>query len=927
MYIPSIDAKDIYISNHYVKSNPIGYRITKKDNTLNLNKFINSFDNSLDLIELKGIAEKIYDGMDTLSFKKNGKEYSSKIINVTFKYSNKEFNNVAKNTYVKFGYDYRDLLFEDNIARNFHNEIVGVIINTPVCTPVSEELLLPYFKIHKTEKETTYATGRIQNLNSVKDLRNILYKDGFYCNGLHYIRFKRTSGSARVGKCLFIDDRLYPDMHTSEKCGLDINPGDELDLAAWEAYISLPTSSIIDTIQIEPKNILLIDDYESVFTEEAAVTEVGDDGWLYTEQKKTEICNSIWDGQSLIDKSLLGVYEERGMVLLRNKFFKSCCFNSNLQQWFKDNSITKIEQLNGQTLAKNIEDIKLITTPNSIKYLKFGNFMQWINNLPSTFGVVKHDKKTHFFDGELVSTHYQLLNTLQLTFDEVEELLKPSFEYLDLLNTDIDVLKYHIKCKTLDENDDNVMMDKNEIIYKMLNYDCGFEGTKLFYDFKRELIKSYVKNMKKGHILINGTYATLLGNPYEMLLSAIGKFDGASTLAPGTVHNTRYEYGKKLLGCRSPHVTMGNILITTNVEHVGIDKYINLTDQIICINSICENILQRLSGSDFDSDQLIITDHSLLIKAALKNYGVFKVPTCNVSASKRKRFYTPEQLADLDIKTSENKIGEIVNMSQILNSMLWSTVNNNKVSAAECYSQIKELYLDVCQLDVISSLEIDKAKKEYPINCARELNKIKEKYYMSDSSGREIKPSFMGFIAQTKGYRNPEKKCYLHHATTMDFLYRCINKRRSKRNQGSEFIPFSAIFAPLDFCASSVNWRQVKTIIDSVVDVKNFINSVWSRDEYDNNEKYLLSNMAKQELVHEIENMKINKSTMYTLITYIDNPKYSEITRLLFTTLFNYRNETIVDLIRDKKMASSVLEKYDGNGVEIYGMTFVKRFL
>ena len=37
------------------------------------------------------------------------------------------------------------------------------------------------------------------------------------------------------------------------------------DLAAYEAYIALTLSSIIDTIEINPENILVVDDFESVF--------------------------------------------------------------------------------------------------------------------------------------------------------------------------------------------------------------------------------------------------------------------------------------------------------------------------------------------------------------------------------------------------------------------------------------------------------------------------------------------------------------------------------------------------------------------------------------------------------------------------------------------------------------------------------------
>ena len=167
---------------------------------------------------------------------------------------------------------------------------------------------------------------------------------------------KRSSGSARVGKCLFIDDSLYDELHEWEMCGLDIKSGEPVDLAALESYISLSTSSIIGTVEIDPHSILIIDDYDSVFNEEV-VNVFEQDGHLAAKREVVKISNSIWDGQSLADSSLFPVGSHWGMMLLRNKFFKSCCFNCNLQQWFADNGIISVSQLNGFTLAERIEDV------------------------------------------------------------------------------------------------------------------------------------------------------------------------------------------------------------------------------------------------------------------------------------------------------------------------------------------------------------------------------------------------------------------------------------------------------------------------------------------------------------------------------------------------------------------------------------------
>ena len=52
------------------------------------------------------------------------------------------------------------------------------------------------------------------------ELRELFYKDGFDLNEKHYVRYKRSSGSSREGKCLFIEERLSKKMIPWSKCGL-----------------------------------------------------------------------------------------------------------------------------------------------------------------------------------------------------------------------------------------------------------------------------------------------------------------------------------------------------------------------------------------------------------------------------------------------------------------------------------------------------------------------------------------------------------------------------------------------------------------------------------------------------------------------------------------------------------------------------------
>lgn len=929
IYIPSVDAKDLYLANNFKdeSKNKIGYRLVTKTGKVNYNRFINSLDFSLDSEKLREIVKLIYDKKDVFSFKHNGKEYSDKIINVTFKYSSKDFNKVKKNTYVLDGYLLDELEFKDGVAVD-SDIIVGIITSTPIKERTFFDLPDGFEYIEDHDGNYIYTVKTMSVVYSRKQLRDYLYEYGFNCNGNHYIRLKRTSGSARVGKCLFVEERLYPKIHEWEMCGLDIEEGDPVDLAALESYISLPTSSAIDILKIDPKSILIIPDCESKFYEDSVIVEMDKEKRMVAREGKIEICNSIFDGQSLIDVSIMGEYSCYGMVLLRNRFFKSCCFNTNIQQWFEDNGIKEISQLNKDciTLAERIEDIKLITTPNSIKYAKFASLEQWLHNIDSIFSVVKHEKKTHFFKGKMVQAHYQLLNTLQLSQHDVHELLEPSLKYVNALNTDTDVLKYHVKCSILDTygNVSNIFKDKNDIIYTMMNMSNDFYQTKYFYDFKKETCKSYLKNMKKGHILINGNYSVLFGNPYEMLLHSIGEFDiesGDSSLPPGYVHTTRYPYGEKILGCRSPHISTSNVLVSTNMRHDLIDRYFNLTDEIICINAINENILERLSGADYDSDQMIVSNDKILINAALKNYSVFKVPANRVPAKKVKRYYTNAEKSDLDYKTSENKIGEIVNLSQELNTLMWDLINRAQKPLKECYEDIKDIYHDICILNVLSCIEIDKAKKEFDISSNKEIKEIKEKWLRKSFDGKTIKPAFLGFIAQTKGYRDPKKKKYNYHKTSMDYLLREINQYRSEKVK-MEFLPLCECFRFDGYNPNSVNKKQISKIIKMCETTKSSINAVWSKDYYTTEEKYILTSQYKDALLFDIQRLKINIHTMFSLIEHIDMKKYSHISKLLFYVLFNYKNNTIIDIMSKLNPSNSYICENQNGEVELYGIRF-----
>lgn len=917
--IMAIEAKDIYGAMHSVSQSNPEYCIRSADGTLNLKRFTNALDYSLDYLKLLDVYEKRTRRKD-FAFKAGKHMYTKNVICVTFKYAYKEFNKAGKNAYVRNGYSYRDCVCDDGVCIK-DGKLIAIQTNVEIKNPIDDNLLEGYFSFCNGHYDLT---GNIPTIMDKADLRRDLYLNGFKCDGIEYVRYKRSSGSSRVGKCLFVNKILAADMEKWDKCGLDVKEEQDIDLAAWEAYIALPMSSIIDTVEIQPENILVIDDAVSEFEEEVVAVEIENEH-LVSSQKTVKIENKLFDGQSLMDISLFGQYADKGMLLLRNRFFKSCCFNTNLQKWFADNNITDVSQLNGFTLATEISQIKLITTPSSIKYAKFGKIKNWLLNVGTTFGIVKYEKKPRPFSGRMVQAHYQLFNTLQLSYKEMEQVLKPSLDYVSAIRRDPAVLRHEIKFPFSDDGEWSALDSKNEIIFKLLGINDKFAQTKLYYDFRDDLVKGWLRNLKKGHVLVNGNYSTIMGNGMEMLKAAIGTFTGESELLPGQIHSKRFPYGNRLLCSRSPHVTVGNILLVDNKANANYDKYFNLTTEIVCINAAGDNIQQRLNGADYDSDTMLITDNPLLIKCAEKHYKDFKVPTNLTSSVKTRRRYNNADKADLDVKTSVNKIGEIINLSQQLNSLMWERLFKGD-SIQECM----ELYKDICKLAVLSNVEIDRAKKEFVINSTTELNILKRKYRLTDDE-KTVKPFFFKMITTENGFELSDNIKYKYFHTSMDYLQHIINKFhfREGREAKRQEIPFMALVKKPDCNIQQGHYyAQRDSIVQVVRNAKEETKKLFVNNrEMSQSEREVAKAAAweiKQNCIEEIEKMSKSPAVMYLVLRELDNKEYRDVSRYIFEVLFGKPDRAFFQMIKDSKEPVYTLEETEDGNLKFFDFKYVK---
>lgn len=641
-----------------------------------------------------------------------------------------------------------------------------------------EEQFTNLFVNFKFTKDKIFDTENDDECTKIKkkELRQKIYTSIVIIDGIEYCYFKRGASKARTANVIFCKKKHYDELYNPCLLGLKFEIDKEYDITSKEAYVSLIMSGIIGTIEIKPEEILIINDIKSPnFKANQTLTIKDTKGNISQIENKFDVVNNMTDGQALMDES---VYIENELLnkatcaLLRNDFLKANACRTRLQEYWKENNITKVWDMYRGWI--DCSSIKLVITPSSCKYLKFSDqfesekecFEDWLNRIPSTFGVVKIDHMGNYGYSNRLS--YQMLNSMNLNKDnELLNLMDDELKYYKFLKDNTlasssDIKKMTKRNKEINREMRNKMsyfldlvsnskeeeLSTSDMIDSLLKRNNDFKFTKNFKDWKKEQLQDYIANLRLGKVRIkNSIYAIMISCPYEMLVVTTKEnnkidnciMDGWECYCPTFGEN------KKLMAIRNPQINEGNIACLNNKWHdeykyfgyyneEGKAKY----DFVVFINSWNADVMNRLQGCDWDIDSIYLTDNQLLVSKA-EDSQKWATPTNGIKGDdgeNNKKYLNYQTLANLDnyLGGSTMSIGKIVNKSAVFNSYMYHAINNN-------YPQN---YIDKCYeasstLSSFSQIAIDMAKKNFKgLSLTTEMNKLNKKCYIDDE-GKEKK--------------------------------------------------------------------------------------------------------------------------------------------------------------------------------------------
>ena len=771
------------------------------------------------------------------------------------------------------------IILEKNNAKKSANKEQTKLINQEIkeVKKQFEEDTKEYVRFRDIIKELNTNMKEQHSLNR-EEVRIKLYEEGFnltFSKGdksetIEYVYFFRSSSKARVGECLFINKKLAKKITKWLELGIELDDNNA-KVVEMEAYKALISSSKIGNIKLDAsKEILVINDLTS-YSNSLKIAEVNtkiedNNNICVVNRKIGTVKNILFDGQALLDVSVFkeNGYANNSFMTLRNRMFKCCAFNSNIQSfmrdYFGDDYETAIitDKYNRQLFAK---DIKLITTENAMKWEKFNFSMEkWVNAIAeegNKFSICKVDHQSKY--GNKQRTSYQHLNSLNFNADEVRELCKENIEYVNKLKNDENEFKNFLKLTATEVN-------QHEMCLSLLEHNNKFKDTSYFKKYKSKTISEYKKEIQSGKLLFEAENLTVVGNPYVMLLHSVNALDKYIknnvlenfedvTLPVSdkyiSVYTKRFEEGEELASFRNPHNSPCNVGYNVNFRHELMDKYFNFNNSVMAVNLIKTEEQDLKNSEDQDGDFNYVTNNKLIVSKAKYLFRNYPVIVNNVPLSKKSYNNTMLDRAKIDHVLAKGKlnIGESSNLSQIALSFYFGI---------EKTEELEDVFIIN---SVLAQIAIDSAKREFKIDVKKEVNRLRNLKSMQ-KNGVSFKPAFWKYI----DYKKDEDELKLIETNcTMDLIVRELENINNSNRKANIQLSSLLVKEPSDYNVDKYNKaiKLIKLVDDKVREAHD------NKDENFNKEDWLKTELRLyKECLSKLDELKLDKNTVHKIIVY-----------------------------------------------------------
>ena len=155
----------------------------------------------------------------------------------------------------------------------------------------------------------------------------------------------------------------------------------------------------------------------------------------------------------------------------------------------------------------------------------------------------------------------------------------------------------------------------------------------------------------------------------------------------------------------------------------------------------------------------------------------------------------------------------------------------------------------------------------------------------------------------------------------MDYLQTTINGFRIKNPYKKDYLPFVSVLDNSLFRTSSINQKQINKIYSILKRYINERKNIYASDSDTKEEKNEKANKLKEDLINTIELETIGFSTLYRLLSSLEDKENSQIKNLLLEILYLCGNDSFNKAIIQSQNEILQLEEA-GNDIKLFNIGF-----
>lgn len=482
--------------------------------------------------------------------------------------------------------------------------------------------------------------------------------NGFYINGIKYVRLLGTNGGIKNSTIVFVSEELAPELKRRVENGRDQSK--KLVTAKLEAYKALTCSASIPVSF--PKGILVVPDAETEFDSELVRISDECDGEPQMEYIPNEhIVMDASDGYGIMLPTLADRWSEElgldymvGGVNTRFSFEKGMVFTFDFLDFAErvaENYVVKDAW--GDDI--DVRDVELILTTSMVKlWDSYKNCDDYISTSIAngyTFGITKTCPEHLESERNL---NYQFIQSYELNDDDIEELIKPTMDDIrDVLSGDWRKSILFLRGNGINGNNIESMQDD---FIKAIMVDKRILDDPFVQNSIYQLIKNRINQAKVGVLKVHGNYSIISGDPYLLCQSIFG-MEKTGILKAGEIYNEYWadKDCEKLACFRAPMTCHNNIRIVKPVRSSEARYWYQYMNASTIFNG-WDIMTSALNGADFDGDLCMLTDNRVLV-----NKHQYRPTLMCMQRRATKCIPTDEDFVRSNIESFGNDIGQTTN--------------------------------------------------------------------------------------------------------------------------------------------------------------------------------------------------------------------------------------------------------------------------